>query len=252
MKKILSYLTALGLFLSIYSCNDEGVLYEMNDGAEASFPSTVINFQMTPEDGNKIVVEMWRGNTKGSVSVPVTIKDETGGVFTPQKDQFDFADGESSAYLTFSYPDLSDFGGEVYKLSLTITDEDQISPSGRDKISISAQRKLTYKSIGTGTFTSEYYGASWAQEVEKAEEANFYRLPNCYEPGFPIVFSMEDGVIGFDIQPMGYNHPDYGMVSWDPRYVDECEVDGKTITFVPAFVVSAGSFGDRYEVLVLP
>ena len=252
MKKILSYITVLGFLLSIYSCKDEGAIYKMSDGAEASFPSTIINFQMTSEDGNKIVVEMWRGNTAGAVSVPVTIEDGTNGVFTPEKEQFDFADGESKAYLTFTYPDINDFGGELYEIDLTIADEDQISPSDRSTISIVAQRKLTYSSIGTGTFTSEFFGESWAQVVEKAEEANFYRLPDCYYAGYPIVFSLEDGVVNFAKQAMGYNHPDYGMASWDPRDVSQSVVDGKTITFAARFVVDAGAFGTFSEVLELP
>ncbi|GAB1374565.1 hypothetical protein MASR1M46_14510 [Bacteroidales bacterium] len=51
---------------------------------------------------------------------------------------------------------------------------------------------------------------------------------------------------------MGYNHSSYGMVSWDPRYLEDCEVNGKELTFVVAFVVSAGSFGGYYEILDLP
>ena len=157
MKKILFYITILALFVGVNACKEEGVIYEMSDGAEASFPSSIVNFQMTPEDGNKIVVEMWRGNTTGSVSVPVTIENNTGGVFTPEKEQFDFADGESKAFLTFTYPDLNDFGGERYEINLSITDEDQLSPSGRESLSIVAQRRLTYSPIGTDTFTTEFF-----------------------------------------------------------------------------------------------
>lgn len=252
MKKIVFYITILALFVGVNACKEEGVIYEMSDGAEASFPSSIVNFQMTPEDGNKIVVEMWRGNTTGSASVPVTIENNTGGVFTPEKEQFDFADGESKAFLTFTYPDLNDFGGERYEINISITDEDQLSPSGRESLSIVAQRRLTYSPIGTGTFTSEFFDESWPQVVEKAEEADYYRLPNCYYTGFPIVFLMEDGQVDFAKQAMGYNHSEYGMTSWDPQYVDESVVDGKTITFVVNFVVDAGSFGDYAEVLVLP
>lgn len=240
------------MLLGLNACKEEGTLYELADNAEATFPSTIVNFQMIPEDGNKIVVELWRGNTSGTVSVPVTIENNTNDVFTPEKEQFDFADGENKAYITFNYPDLNDFGGERYEIKLSITDEDQVSPSGRSSVSIVAQRRLTYTTIGTGTFTTEFFGESWPQVVQKAEEANFYRLPDCYYTGFPIVFFMEDGEVDFAKQPMGYNHSTYGMTSWDPRYVEESVVDGKNITFVVSFVVDAGTFGAYDEVLVMP
>ena len=252
MKKILYFATIIGLFFMVTACEQEETIYDSEDRIEASFPSTVVNYQMIAEDGNKIVVEMWRGNTRGAASVPVTVTDKTGGIFSPEKEQFDFADGESKAFLSFTYPDINQFGGERYEIELAIANENQVSPSGKNTIKISAQRRLTFASIGTGSFTSDFFGESWPQEVLKAAEADYYRLPNCYYTGFPIEFSVENGQISFSKQQMGYNHPDYGMTSWDPRYPEESEIEGKTFTFVVAFVVDVGSFGKFYEELEMP
>lgn len=252
MKKIVFLTTIVGLLFTISSCEQKQEVYQLSDKPEASFPSTLVGYKMEATDGNQITVEMWRGNTKGAASVPVTITYNTDGVFTPEKNQFDFADGENKAYLKFTYPDINDFGGETYVINIAITDENHVSPNGIDKIKVSAQRKLTFKSIGIGKFTSEFYEDSWDQEVQKAEEAEFYRLPDCYYKNFPIEFSAADGKISFSKQPMGWNHSTYGMVSWDPRYLDDCKIDGKTYTFVAAFVVDAGSFGGFYEVLEMP
>lgn len=251
MKKILFSNIVLALLFITISCENEQTIYSLTDKAEASFPSTILNLEMVAEDGNKIVVEMWRGNTKGAASVPVTITNNTGGVFTPEKQQFDFADGESVAYLTFSYPSIANFGGEKYQIILEIVD-DVASPSAVKKMTVSAQRRLTYKSLGIGTFSSEFFEEEWPQEVLKAEEGDFYRLPNCYANGTTMEFSIQDGKINFAKQATGYVHSSYGMVSWDPRYLDYCEIDGKTFTLVPAFVVSAGNFGGYYEILELP
>lgn len=251
MKKIFYLNILLALLFITISCENERTIYSLTDTAEASFPSTIVNYQMVAEDGNKIVVELWRGNTKGAVSVPVTITNNTNGVFTPEKQKFDFADGESVAYLTFTYPSIADFGGERYQIILEIADE-VASPSAIKKMTVSAQRKLTYQSLGIGTFTSEFFEESWPQEVLKAEEADFYRLPDCYYNGYTMEFSIQDGKINFAKQATGYVHSSYGMVSWDPRYLDYCEINGKTFTLVPAFVVDAGSFGGYNEILELP
>lgn len=251
MKKIILLTTIISLFFGVTSCKDEGTLYDLTDKVEASFPSAIVSYEMVAEDGNKIAVEMWRGNTKGAASVPVLIDDKTGGVFTPEKESFDFADGESKAYLTFNYPDINDFGGEIFKIVIEI-DEEYLSPGGIDQITVSAQRKLTYKSIGVGKFTSEFFEQSWDQEVQKAEEADYYKLPDLYVNGTDVVFSVKDGQIDFERQPTGYVDSSYGMVSWDPYYLEYGSIEGKTYTFVPRFIVEAGSFGGYYEVLEMP
>lgn len=252
MKKILYLLSVTVLLLVASSCQQEGVKYDLGDKVEASFPSTIVSYQMVAADGNKIMVEMWRGNTKGAATVPVTITDKTGGVFTPEKSQFDFADGESKAFLTFSYPDIADFGGEKYEIEIAIADENQVSPNGNEKITVSAQRKLTFKSLGIGTFTSEFFEEAWPQDVQKAEEAEYYRLPDCYYKGFPIEFSVVDGKINFALQPMGYKHS-AGMVYWDPREMSKSSISGKTYTFSVRFQIpGVGGFGTFYEVLEMP
>lgn len=249
MKKIL--LLAIGILFLASSCEPERTIYKLGDGVEASFPSTLVKYLMVASDNNQFQVEMWRGNTKNAASVPVTITG-TAGKFTPSKQSFDFAAGENKATINFTYTSLTSFGGEAYNIKLTITDDANVSKGGNKAITVTAQRKLTFTSLGTGTFTSEFFEEAWPQVVEKAAEANFYRLPDCYYKGYPISFTLDNGVIGFAKQPMGYNHASYGMVSWDPRYPAECSVDGNVLTFATAFVVDAGSFGKFFEVLEMP
>ncbi len=252
MKKILIFTGVIALLVSLVACEKERVKYELTDKIEASFPSTVVNYSMLASDGNKIQLEMWRGNTKGSASVPVTITNNTGGVFSPQKNSFDFADGENKAYLVFTYPSINNFGGEKYSIDVTITDENQVSEGGIRTIKVSAQRKLTFQSLGTGLFTSEFFEDSWPQPIEKALEADYYRLPDLYYNNYPIEFSVNNGVVSYAKQPMGYIHSTYGMISWDPRSSAGSSKVGKKITFIVDFRVEAGSFGVYNEVLDLP
>ena len=141
MKKYFVILLALCALAISSSCEREGVIY-IPDNACVSFPSDVSIVEMLASDGNKITVELWRGNTNGSVSVPVTV---TGGegIFTPSKTSFDFVDGQSIATIDLNYPDINDFGGETYKITVSLSDESMVSPSGYEAVTISAQRKLT-------------------------------------------------------------------------------------------------------------
>ena len=113
-------------------------------------------------------MELWRGNTKGSVSVPVTITDGTDGVFKAAKTSFDFSDGESVAKLDFNYPDINAFGGETYTITLAVAEE-VLSPSGIGEMKISAKRKLTPVKVGTGKYYSDWYEKEWEQDPHIAD-----------------------------------------------------------------------------------
>ena len=234
------------------SCAREGTLYEIPEGNPCvSFPAGTAMFEMVAADGNKFTIELWRGNTKGSVSVPVTIEGGE-GAFTPSKSSFDFADGQAKATLDFTYPDLSAFGGEVYTINVSVTDENMVSPSGYDAITIKAQRKLTPKYLGTGTYYSDWYEDEWDQDIYTTEEApDYYILPNCWVTGTDFTFTMENGN---PVWPSsffsGYVHSTYGSVYIYPA--DSYIEDGVLYLEVAGYRVSAGSFGSGMEYFILP
>ena len=221
MKKLLYLTLILGAFLFASSCQREGALYEMPAGtALVSFPAEEASFTMLASDGNKINLLLNRGNTKGAVSIPVTvIEDKTDGVFKLAKNSFDFADGEGTAVLEIKYPDINNFGGEVYEMTISLTDESQLSPSGIGEVTVKAQRQLTPNLIGEGTFYSvSLFEDEWAQEVYNTIEApNYYILPDCYTEGYDISFTISNGKVtiadkidtGVMYDP---DEPDYGTL----------------------------------------
>ena len=189
----------VGALLFSASCQRQGVLYDMpTDSAVVSFPSEDAIFTMTKEDGNKITVQLNRGNTKGAVSIPFTFTDGTDGVFKPAKNSFDFADGEGVAYVDIKYDDINNLGGGVYEMELEVPG-DQVSPSGIATLAVSAQRLLTPKFIGTGVFYSlSLFEQSWEQDIYNTEEApDFYILPDCYAEGYNVTFSYKSGEFVF-------------------------------------------------------
>ena len=252
MKKIIYVTFAILAIMLTSACEHEGTIYEMPAGsALVSFPSNAAIFEMIASDGNKVTVDLWRGNTQGAVSIPVTIEDKTGGVFKPAKSTFDFADGEGIAHLDITYPDINAFGGETYKLTLSV-DENQLSPAGIGEMTVSATRKLTPKFVGTGIYYSDWYEEEWEQDLYTTEEApDLYLFPDCWVRGTDFMFNM---VGGKPVWPAdfftGYVHSTYGKVNI--RVGESYIKDGVLYLEVAHYYVSAGSFGPGLEYFVLP
>ncbi|MFA5713257.1 MAG: hypothetical protein WC960_03670 [Bacteroidales bacterium] len=261
MKKILLLNTFILSLLLLFSCDSPGKLYDQTRGDEVSFPSKTLKYEMVAEDNNSFKIELYRGNSLGALTVPVII-DMTGDEFTPTDDKFIFADGENKAYLQFDYNSIDNFGGESYAITVTVADPDQLSISGVGEVKMSVSRKLTYKLYATGTFYSEIieYGfdgpPSVSRELYKAEEGEYYRFPNLYEPGYHIEFSLDSqGKIQFDEQSIGIwydavDYPENGMFHWGTTFLDECVVDDGYYLFVVDFCLPeiSYSFGDWWEV----
>lgn len=251
--KSLSLLFAM--MAALAACSDpEGAIYEGGDNLDYAFAGANQKVEMLASDGNKIIVPVYRGNTHGASSIALTLELAKGmeeGLFTLSTPTVNFEDGQSVGEAIITYTDINELSAAaVYKMSLSF-DKETASPTQVNAVTISAQRKLTFKSIGTGVYMSEFFGQSWEQTVEKAEEANVYRLPDCYVEGYPIMFSLdgEGNVSGFTTQETGYEDKNYGMVS--VNYQGSMR-EGKTITFALDFIVSAGSFGIAEETLELP
>lgn len=257
MKRIISFSLAVLALLLTGACQREGTIYDIPSGnACVSFPSGNAIFEMLASDGNKITVELWRGNTNGAASVAVNIQDQTGGVFTPSKQSFDFADGQGVATIDFTYPDINNFGGETYTIVLSVADPDQVSPSGIEKMTVSAQRKLTKKFVGTGTFYSDFWEEEWEQDIYTTLEApNYYILPDCWSRGTDWTFTVSNGEpkwpASFD---SGYLYGSaYGNV-WIKSGESWVE-DGVLYLIVDSYYLPGYydyDFGSSYEAFVLP
>ena len=248
--------------LVLTSCEDsiEGTLFDLGDGVHAAFASNVQLVDMMPEDGNQIRVPVYRGgNSSSEATVSIEMIQAASipsGLFTLTNPQLTFPVGENVAYAVISYPDINDLAaGAVYEITLKLTNEEQISVSESDEITVKAQRKLTFAKLANATFESEFFEDSWEVEVYKAAEANVFRIMDAYYNGFHITFSVaSDNTISFSAQPMGYVHPDYGMTSFTmPREeYDQPYSVGKVFNLFAEFRVAAGSFGLFQEILTLP
>lgn len=204
MKKIFNIAFAIALVLLSNSCQRDLTIYNYEDGcAGATFATAKKSFTMVEEDGNKIVIELQRGNIKGNASVSFEMEDLTEGVFVPEKNTFDFKDGENTASVTFNYPDIKAFLGEIYTFNLTI-DSKQASLTGKSTLAVSAQRQLQKVKLCNVTIEDPVWDASgpWDAELyNTVEAADLFYIPGMYSEGYDVAFTAKDGVFTL-IEPL--------------------------------------------------
>lgn len=202
---------------TLTSCNTdaEGALY--SEGVGVSFASTSMSQEVSASNEGKILVPIHRTNITNNAEVEITIDENTitENIFTLASSSIKFNEGENISYVELNF-DLNSLGATtVYNIILTVQNPEQVSVSGEGSIKVIVKRQLTWNSFGTGVFTSEFFGESWPQAIEKAAEGNIFRLIDCYYEGYPIVFSLTDDgteLVAWDIQAMGMTNSTYGMV----------------------------------------
>jgi len=255
---------AVGIIIALAtltSCDKdaEGVIYTPDASACYSFASTQMNIELNAEHQGVIRVPLYRGSSEGdaTVSLHADMDEETASIFELVSTEINFKNGENIAYAELNFGSIDRLGAtNKYAISLSI-DEVALSPSGESTLKLQAQRQLTWENYGVGIYTSELFGQSWEQPIEKAKEGNIFRLPDCITTGYPIVFTLSaDGqdLIGWDIQPIGYKHSTYGMVYYAAQGMTR---NGNQLAFpMIGAVVYNGGFAALYsgftEMLELP
>lgn len=247
MKKII-YGSFIGIFICLLTACDtdnKGTVYSPVT-EEVGFLTKNVKRELTA-DQNSFEILVTRSGKKGELTMPFTVTDPSGLLVISET--VTFKDGEASAKIQISNIQKLQIGPE-YTVTLALEAEN-ITVGGFKETNIVLNRTYTFESIGIGKFTSEFFGESWNQEVQKAKEANVYKLPDCYVEGYSIIFNLDDAgnVVEFKTQQTGYEHAGYGMVS---ATLASWKREGKMITFGLEFTVSIGTFGVMNEILEMP
>lgn len=256
MKNRIIYLIISGIaFVNLISCNTdaEGTLYSLSDKQELSSASTLMSSEVVQEDNGMVKVPVYRGKADGEYST--TIKLEGAGEDSPfslKSDKITFQAGQNIAYAELLFGDLDQLEPvALYEMSLSLIDSEQVSPSGVETLDLKIRRKLTWETLGSGVYSSDFFDASWEQTIEKSKEGEVYRLPDRIETGVYFIFSVEpDNSINFGKQETGYVHSSYGMVSFGPSLAGSAK-EGNEFIFVGKYTVSAGSFGTFADTFTL-
>lgn len=148
--------------LTLAACDSDDFKAGEWDAADGyqnvSFVKASQSDELDPTDATEATVTLKRKNTKGELNVTpeVTINDDK--VFTVS--DFLFADGDSLATATISFPDAK--VGTTYSLQLTITDKKLVSSYSDAVLFNYSVTRVKWVSLGKGTFIDnalpEFYG----------------------------------------------------------------------------------------------
>jgi len=256
------FLILFSFAIILFSCDQEnmGTLYE--PGAPyVAFSSPVVSGNvLSAENDFSVRVQLVRSDLSGSATATVSLEmnENIESVFDLESSSVTFDEGKGIAYANIVpviNPSLIDVT-KTYEFSLKLVG-DNVSEL-YNETTYRASFSLTFNPFGTGVFSSEFLENDWNVEVEKAEEADVFRILNCYAEGYYNTFSVDNqNNIRYSTQETGYEDEDYGMVSLampDPEgsyYYSEPYREGNSYFLLGRMIVDAGSFGHWYEVLTM-
>lgn len=143
--------------LTMASCVNE---YEYDaatsEGSKVYFSKDLAETLDVSFDENEFQVPVSRTSTDGDLTVPVTVTMSEGSIFTPAASSVTFANGSSTAYLTFTYDPAKVEYGKYDAITVAINDATQVTTYGLSAYSFKAG-KTEWKLMegGKGTYRDD-------------------------------------------------------------------------------------------------
>lgn len=247
-------------FFMFSACSDDDVSRDPSPLVDAN--SNNVSFTT---DGNVVIgvdateftVNVTREKTESALTVNIKSYDynEAGTFEIPTS--VTFAAGEAEASFNVKVlKQLTIF--ESYKLVLEV-DASQANPyveqSSYPRTEMYIIRE-DYVPYAEGTYSSDFFGASWDQTLEYSPSTEVYRFKALWGySGYDVTFTLDGSTVSmyggtssgnYTVFVTGYEDSDYGMIS---AYYSGCTYDdgSQTFTFPIRWVVSAGSYGTYNE-----
>jgi hypothetical protein len=200
MKKHINKFIFLSLLIAIgfMSCNQDNEIqyYDTSLAPAYSLLQEAIVAELIPESGGILNVIVSRTDATNEATIPITISGSAGtlDLFKLKSTELKFEKGQSqvNAEIMYTLSLLSPSGS--YTFTVALQDASSVSKGGYSKTEITAARRLTWNSIGTGYWEySPMWGISDEPEaltVEQAIEApELYRLVNFFSK--PIMMKID-------------------------------------------------------------
>lgn len=227
MKKILIF--ALTALIAV-GCSDKALKTVYEGPSGFAFGSSVLNVEMSAEDGGQILVPVYRGTEhsnsaelkfeydiapEGSTQ-PQWVEADPSGQFSLSARKLLFPDGVLSSYAQIRLKSLEALGlTSKYRMRLSLLND--VSPSGRDKVVLTVNRKLTFDYLGKCEYKDNcIFEFAYKTDIYLAREAKIYRIMDPYSEGLVAEEYASEGWMG---QPSPYIQlivDDEGNISFEP------------------------------------
>lgn len=289
MRKILCFLIAAIAICLPVSC-DKQVLGPVLDRATGfSFAAPVLNMETDPSDENVLRIPLFRSATAEEVAAikcefydPETEKYVTAdpeGRFRLATTRVVFIDDARTGYVQVSYSSIDDFG-MTDKYSFRLTVDAPVTPGGYATTVVTVNRRLTFDSLGTGTFYDEFlFYETYDVEILKAREAEIYRVMHPFDEGLVAEDYVKNGwyttpseYVQIEVKPNGeirfdefadgmYFQKKYKVYGVNPTERKEhlekdCSqfsnswLDSKTIQLYPFYYIKGYGYFDCFPMII--
>lgn len=199
--------------------------------------------------------------------VNLNVENVNGAIFeVPTK--VSFAAGVDSVAIEIKVKDMELM--KKYKLAISI-DPEETKPYTIQKVYPRLELtvlKEDFAPFADGTYTSDFFEASWALTLEYSPATKIYRFKNCWEEaGYDLTFNWDEqakpgevNIIGtlnsakdHTVVPTGVFDSKYGLISANYPLANKNYYSSatKTFTFPIKWTVAAGSFGVYPEKFVI-
>lgn len=216
MKNIIKYtLSFLAMSAMLLSCAKEDEHQpgepEQDGCYGVYFPAQESKLTLDPADPTAATISVMRVNTKGGITVPVTVSD-TSGLFTASDLRFEDGQSESTITLTFDKIGV----GSTYLVSFEITDPQYASRYNSSPVAFDfSVIREKWNLLGKVGFTENYmWGFTVPQDHEKAAEIyyndndkNLFRLENPFSKRWTNFTDGSDWFVFRVLQPGNVVYP---------------------------------------------
>ena len=195
MKKTLSFIIAASAFLAFVACtNEEGPLFDFQSNDYWSFQLNKQTFDANATGKN--TVYLYHLNPAKVTPVNLTVKYDEGseGVLSVTRTAINSVDESGKTAVEIAY-DMKNMEFNVpYTLGLSIP-KDTTYPVAKstlvDNVSVTVIRRLTFSDLGEGRLNSTWLGEEIPVQIQKAAEANCYKVVAPYAKGYDMLVFVE-------------------------------------------------------------
>ena len=186
MNKLYSIIFLFFVAFAFCGCTDENIGAEYSGKGGFAFASSVLNVEA---ESNRIIVPIYRSSLDiNNTKISFSISDEEGfedgtGIFSLLTEEVTFPDNsyESNAQVYIKDLNLLSLNGK-YRLTLGI--KENATPSKRDEIAVTVNRKLTFEHLGKCSWFDQcIFDNAYDTDIYKAKEADIYRVIDPYREG---------------------------------------------------------------------